>query len=165
MKTDAMTAARLKELLHYEPTTGVFTWLKAGRIGSNREGKQAGSRHSHGYVHVQIDGVIYGAHRLAWLYVHGVMPSLQIDHRNGVRDDNRIDNLRDASSAINAQNRHCAQRNNQTGLIGAHRHGKSFTSKIKVEGKTQHLGSFETAEAANVAYLQAKRVKHAGCTL
>jgi hypothetical protein len=95
MKTtgqDKLTAERLRERLHYDAETGVFT----RRVGSGHAhaGDMAGSVHSTGYVRIGIDGGKYTAHCLAWLYVHGVWPSDQIDHINRNRSDNRIANLR-----------------------------------------------------------------------
>ena len=92
-KQDKLTAERLRERLHYDAGTGVFT----RRVGSGhaRTGEMAGSVHSTGYVRISIDGGKYTAHCLAWLYVHGVWPPDQIDHINGNRSDNRIANLRE----------------------------------------------------------------------
>lgn len=165
MKTDALTHARLVELLSYDPMTGAFAWRPFKRKGYSTTGRPAGSRHQLGYIHIQIDGVIYKAHRLAWLYVHGVWPSDQIDHRDGVKDNNRIGNLRDADAVINGQNRRVAHRNTSTGLIGAHKHGNAFTSQIRSQGVIKHLGRFPTATEAHQAYVAAKRELHEGCTL
>lgn len=165
MKTDALTAARLKELLHYDPETGVFTWIAGGCLGRNRRHKTAGTKHRRGYIQIQIDGVIYKAHRLAWLYVHGQWPTGLIDHRNGVQDENRFGNLRDATFLINSQNRRGPQRNTSSGLLGAHKHQNAFTSRIRVDGAIKHLGSFKSAEEAHAAYLTAKRQLHEGCTI
>jgi hypothetical protein len=92
-KQDKLAAERLRERLRYDGGTGVFT----RRVGSGhaRAGEIAGSVHSTGYVRIGIDGGKYTAHRLAWLYVHGVWPSDQIDHINRNRSDNRIANLRE----------------------------------------------------------------------
>ena len=92
-KQDKLTAERLRERLHYDAGTGVFT----RRVGSGhaRAGDMAGTIHSTGYVRISIDGGKYTAHHLAWLYVHGVWPSDQIEHINRKRSDNRIANLRE----------------------------------------------------------------------
>jgi HNH endonuclease len=92
-KQTKLTAERLRERLHYDAETGVFT----RRVGSSnaRAGDVAGSVHSTGYVRISIDGGKYTAHCLAWFYVHGVWPSDQIDHINRNRSDNRIANLRE----------------------------------------------------------------------
>ena len=97
-KQDKLTAERLRERLHYDAETGVFT----RRVGSSnaRSGDVAGSVHSTGYVRIGIDGWKYTAHHLAWLYVHGVWPSDQIEHISRKRSDNRIANLRERRAAL-----------------------------------------------------------------
>jgi hypothetical protein len=92
-KQAKLTAERLRKRLRYDAETGLFT----RRVGSGHAhaGDMAGSVHSTGYVRICIDGGRYTAHRLAWLYVHGVWPSGQIDHINRNRSDNRIANLRE----------------------------------------------------------------------
>jgi hypothetical protein len=98
-----LTAERLRELLHYDPDTGVFTWLrvKGRRV---RVGALSGKANGGGYFQIGVDGRIYYAHRLAWLYVHGEWPVASIDHVNCDRCDNRLANLRPATKAQNAAN-------------------------------------------------------------
>ena len=97
-KQDKLTAERLRERLHYDAGTGVFT----RRVGSGhaRAGEMAGTVHSTGYVRISINGGTYTAHHLAWLYVHGVWPSDQIEHISRKRSDNRIANLRERRAAL-----------------------------------------------------------------
>jgi len=92
-KQDKLKAERLRERLHYDAGTGVFT----RRVGSGhaRAGDMAGTVHSTGYVRISIDGGKYTAHHLAWLYVHGLWPSDQIEHINRKRSDNRLVNLKE----------------------------------------------------------------------
>ena len=92
-KQDKLTAERLRERLHYDAGTGVFT----RRVGSGhaRAGDMAGTVHRTGYVRISIDGGKYTAHHLAWLYVHGLWPSDQIEHINRKRSDNRLVNLKE----------------------------------------------------------------------
>lgn len=132
---------------------------------------RAGSRSTDGYIDIKIDGRTYRAHRLAWLYTYGRWPTGQIDHRNGVRDDNRINNLRDVSRDVNAQNQRQAHRGKSTNLpIGVYppdpRWGSSgYTAQIGVGGKKIKLGTFTTVGEAYAAYVSAKRRLHEGCTL
>lgn len=158
----SITRDRLLELFIYEPLTGEF-FYRSGRSGVRNTDKPAGSLNDKGYRILHIDGQDYRAHRLAWLYVHGQMPAAEIDHRNGVRDDNRIDNLRDVSTRRNAENRARAQAYSRTGLLGvrAYRSGR-FQAQIQVNGCARHLGTFDTAAEAHEAYLAAKRIHHPG---
>jgi len=97
-----LTQSQLKEILTYNPDTGIFTWLVASN-GRIRVGDIAGTT-DNGYVRIMIERTKYRAHRLAWLYVHGESPKEQIDHINHIRDDNRINNLRCVSCHENFKN-------------------------------------------------------------
>ncbi|SRR5229473_5448021 len=158
-----ITQERLKELLHYNPETGIFIWLVriAYRI---RIGDIAGYN-SEGCIKIMINGDNYYAHRLAWRYMTGEWPSALIDHCNTIRNDNRWKNLREATYAINNQNQRKAHKNNNTGLLGVRRSGKFFQAEIKLHKKSHYLGTFTTPELAYEAYLKAKRDLHPGCTL
>lgn len=149
-----LTVKRLRELLHYDPLTGVFT----------RDGKQAGTT-DRAYVAISIDNKLYGAHRLAWLYVHGVWPSEHVDHIDGNARNNRLLNLRDVSRSVNMQNRRKAQANNRSKLMGAMRNRDGWMARIQTNGVKRYLGQFPTAELAHQAYLNAKRELHEGCTI
>lgn len=156
----ALTAQRLREVVSYDAATGCFV-----RVGT---GKPAGTVKSNGYLHFSVDGKKYGAHRLAWLFVHGAFPEGDIDHIDGDRKNNAIGNLRDVCRAVNLQNLRVAKSHNKsTGLLGAYFHKPSgrYTSRIQSMGKDKHLGMFDTAEAAHAAYLAAKRSMHEGNTL
>jgi len=155
-----LTQARLKELLKYDPETGDFTRLsRVGRSGP--AGTIVKTPQNAGYVTAALDGEEYLQHRLAWLYVHGHFPPADIDHTNGVRDDNRIENLRLASRSENLQNK-SMQRNNTSGLIGVswRANRKHWIAQIRVGGTHRYLGSFKTAELARDAYLAAKAELH-----
>jgi len=150
-KKAPLTAQRLMELLHYEPTTGQFAW---------RTGRAAGSVHSAGYLEVRVDGNLYLCHRLAWLYVHGDWPAAQIDHINRTRTDNRIANLRECTNQLNCQN--VRAHRDGSGLLGTSwekRRGK-WQAGIGINGKRIFLGYHSTREEAHAAYLQAKRELH-----
>lgn len=159
-----MTQEELKRLLHYEPATGQFTWRV--RL-SNRAtvGKVAGSKDKLGYVQIGIAGVDYKAHRLAWLYMTGELPSMDIDHINGVTGDNQWSNLRHVTHAVNGQNTKSARVNNKSGFLGVVPYGKRFRAQITLDGWPQHLGYFDDPASAHQAYVSAKRQIHEGNTL
>lgn len=149
-----LTVERLRELLHYDPLTGVFTRLT--KVGGQPVGSVAGSAHIKGYVELRVDGRAYLAHRLAWLYVHGEWPIGKLDHRDTIRTHNWIANLRPATDQQNAQNVN-AHRDSRTGIKGVSIHTKSgrFRATIRVQGKQKHLGYFATVEEASAAYQEA----------
>ncbi len=153
-----VTVKRLREILRYDVASGNMFWAVSlnprapvGALG----GKQSISQ---GYRHISIDGVRYKAHHLVWLWFHGVFPTHQIDHINGNKLDNRIENLRDVPQKMNTWNLQRAKKNNKSGFLGvdwkpSH---KKWRAQIRVEGKKIQLGLFDTAEAAHIAYLAAK---------
>lgn len=164
-----LTAERLREVLHYDPETGIFTWRVDKR--SRKAGTTAGGRcTSHGYKIICIDYQRYHAHRLAWLYVYGTFPNEDIDHINNVRDDNRIANLRPATLSDNAQNLKKAKKQNSCGLLGVTGPIKGATgdrwyAQITKNSVHYFLGSFLTPDAAHQCYLEAKRKMHPACTI
>jgi hypothetical protein len=159
MKRLVVEQARVKELLHYDETSGLFTWKKRPsnrvNIGDVAGSLDATSGARSGYRSIRLDGQLLRAHRLAWLYVHGVMPPDEIDHINGDRGDNRITNLRLATHTENTRN----GRKLTPGLKGAHwrkhRSKAPWLSRIGKDGKYFHLGCFATAEEAHAAYVKA----------
>lgn len=158
-----LTQARLKELMHYDPDTGVFVRIAKAR--GAKVGKSSWADNGHGHIRMTVDGVQYVAHRLAWFYVHGVWPIKFLDHINGNRQDNRICNLRECDDELNQQNRHAAPSHSSTRLIGATPHQGRFRAQIRVKKKLIRLGCFDTAEEAHAAYLKAKRELHEFCTI
>jgi hypothetical protein len=159
---ELLEAAELRSTLRYDEITGEFYWLKSNsncvKVGS----KAGKGRNSHGYAEIKVNGRRYKAHRLAWLYVYSEWPD-QIDHINGVRHDNRIENLRSVSSKANTHNQRKAHVNSTTGVLGvvAKPSGK-FVAEIRVNGKKKHIGTFDTAGAASAAYQNAKIQFHEG---
>lgn len=166
--------ARLRELFDYDADTGALIWrvrpqsdFKNQRacsiFNAMYSGSVAGSiDKANGSVYVTIDAVRFLAHRLAYTYVHGVCPvELQIDHVNGNRLDNRIENLRLATAAENMQNvgKH---RDNSSGHRGVHwcKQSKKFIAQVQANGKRKRLGSFNTAEEAAAVYAQAAKQLH-----
>lgn len=165
MAASDLTAARLRELLAYDPLTGLFHWLvKKGRM---KPGDQAGSVKHHGYVGICIDGQHYMAHRLAWLYVHGEWPKGEIDHKFGQQTDNRICVLRDGSPQFNRENMRKPHRDSVSGYLGVSwsRDRKKWLARICHKGKVTVIGAYKTPKGAHAAYVRAKRKIHMGNTL
>jgi hypothetical protein len=153
-----LTQAKLKEQLKYDPETGLFSWI-GSRCPKCPPGKIAGTRHkASGYWVIRIGERLYRAHRLAWLYVNGEWPAYQIDHINGIRDDNRIANLRLASNAENARNSK-KQSNNTSGQRGVawHSQRKKWQAYINFDGKRHSLGLHDDIEDASRAYQTASK--------
>lgn len=161
-----LTQDKLKEISHYDPETGKFTWLVAitNRV---KVGKTVGSKALTGYLETQIFNKRYLLHRLVWLYVYGKMPDDQIDHINGIRDDNRLCNLREVTGFTNMQNMREPTKRNKQGFLGVSydRFRNKFKAQIRVNEKNICLGRFDTAELAHEAYLSAKRQHHITCTI
>jgi hypothetical protein len=149
---------KLKEMLNYDESSGVFTWVKTAskRI---KQGSVAGRCNSHGYQVIGIDGLEYKAHRLAWLYVYGYLPESCIDHINCVRSDNRICNLRLASNSQNKLNA-IPQRNNSSGFKGVSRHKGRWRVQASVNGKRHHLGIFKDVIEAAKVYAEFAKKNH-----
>ena len=164
MAESDLTAQRLRELLDYDPKSGLFI-RKTNAAWGTRVGDVAGGINNEGYINIRLDGVLHKAHRLAWLYTHGEWPSGMIDHMNGDRADNRINNLRVVLRAANMQNQRVAQKSNRLGFLGVTRHGRKFRAHLSVAKKNVYLGLFDTPELAHAAYLDAKRRLHPGCTI
>ncbi len=154
-----ITQERLKELLNYDPETGIFSWAVSTTYGVVA-GRRAGGKYAVGYRYLSVDKRRYYEHRLAWLYVYGKWPEHEIDHIDGVRDNNAIRNLRDLTHAQNCQN--IRKTGKSSGLLGAHFSKKMdcWTANIRVDGKVFYLGVFDTEEEAHAAYLAKKREIH-----
>lgn len=160
---EILTAQRLREALDYDPETGIF--IRRERTSNIiKVGGVAGWLDRNGHVRLGLDGRTYAAHRLAWLYVYGDWPSGVIDHKDGVRDNNRIGNLRDATSSVNQQNQRAPHKNGSTGFLGVtfHKKRNKFQAQIGTKHGHKYLGVYPTAELAHQAYLDAKRQLHEG---
>lgn len=167
----------LRKLLRYEPDTGKLFWrertpdmfegnkvraeLGCARWNGKNAGKQAFTANgSRGYKVGAVFGTMYLAHRVIWAIFYGHWPKDQIDHINGDRTDNRIENLRDVSLAENRKNMKIPS-HNSSGIIGVHWHraASKWTAQIKVDGCTKHLGLFEGINEA-IAARKAAEVKY-----
>jgi hypothetical protein len=152
----SLTAERVRELLDYNPRTGIFTWAISRR--RCRKGSVAGCVMRNGYVVIRVDDRLYLAHRLAWLHVHGRWPVEQLDHIDRNRANNTLRNLREVTNAENAQNQ--KPRKNKSGFSGVRKENNKWLAEIKVNYKPIRIGLFETPEAAHAAYIDAKRKLH-----
>jgi hypothetical protein len=146
-----LTIEQLKEVLEYNPDTGLFTWLKSnGRRA--KVGNVAGCKNK-GYIVIKINRKRHLAHRLAYLYMAGNFPENLIDHINHIRDDNRWTNLRDATCSQNDANR-VKQKNNTSGYKGVrwNKTTKKWRAKIRYMNKDIHIGVYTTPQEASEAY-------------
>jgi hypothetical protein len=155
-----LTQIELKSKLHYDLETGIFTWI--ANHGKVKPGMIAGTKNSKGYIQVAIFKKIYLAHRLAWFYIHNEWPKNEIDHINGIKNDNRLSNLRDIFHCENNQNINKPQKNNKTGYLGVSfmKNRNKYQAQICINGKTKHIGLFDTAEEAYNEYIKYKRKNH-----
>jgi hypothetical protein len=152
-----ITQERLKRWLKYNQITGVFTWIEQRQ--HIKAGSVAGSVKKSGYIEIKLDGVSYQAHRLAWLYVYGEMPSSCIDHIDMDKTNNRFRNLRQATAAENLRNRK-ARKDSATGQKGVYAAANRFKAQITVDGKRIHLGCYATKEEAAEAYAKGAAEHH-----
>lgn len=162
-----LTQERLKELLEYNPDTGDF--VRKTTYVRVRAGDKAGGLNQRGYIEIRVLGKKYLAHRLAWLYVNGVFPEMDIDHINGNTQDNRISNLRLITISGNNQNRRRSRKDSSSEYLGISiKHQKDKTKwqvRIQIEGVRFYLGLFNTEEEAYEVYLENKRKYHKFNTL
>ena len=144
-------AARLRHVLHYDRLSGLFTWVRPPKYHPRMFGKTAGTTND-GYVVIRIDSIKYKASRLAWLYVFGRWPVREIDHRDLDRSNNRLRNLRLATSSQNKANRKAS---NRTGLPKGVRMTPSgmFAARVTCRSKPIHIGTYSTPTEAAAAYI------------
>lgn len=154
-----LTQARLKELLNYDPETGVFVWKI--RVNSKvAAGSVAGTLNSRGYTTITWDGKKLLAHRLAWLFVYGEWPTGKLDHINRVRIDNRVVNLREASNSENSLNQ-SIRSDSSSGVRGVSYDPArcKWRAHITLNRKHINLGRFEHKDDA----LRARKSAEARC--
>lgn len=157
----------LRKLLRYDPETGNFIWLRRdaalcapGRMANSEQmanrwnGMHAGKpafrqKNRKGYLTGKVAGRFFSAHRVAYAMHHGRWPVDQIDHINGVRDDNRIVNLREVDITENSRNtkRSSANTSGRVG-VGWHKLIGKWAAYISVQRKMQHLGYYDTRDEA-----------------
>lgn len=161
-----LTQAELKRIWSYDPATGLFTRLIKSR-NKTQIGDVAKDREQQGYIRIMINSTRYKSHRLAWLYMTGEFSKNQIDHINGVRDDNRWCNLRDVTQSVNMQNQRIARKNNKSGYAGVtfDKNNNKWHTSIRIQNKQIFLGYFDDVHEAGAYRLQKKRELHPGCTV
>ncbi|MCF3455418.1 HNH endonuclease signature motif containing protein [Stenotrophomonas maltophilia] len=152
-----ITAQDVREKYDYNPDTGVFVF-RAGK----KAGMVCGAVHPDGYLLIAVKNKCQRAHRMAWLYVHGEHPAGEIDHINGVRDDNRISNLRVTDRKGNMRNLRQARRTARCRSLGVNYRPKTgqYVSMIHTDEGRKYLGCFRSEEEASNAYQAAKKIYH-----
>ena len=143
------------EHVRYDPDSGILYWKDGKRPKGRTHKTIAGRLSADGYVYVSFNYKRVLGHRLAWFIIHGCLPE-QIDHKNLIRSDNSIKNLRVANHALNLANKPIDKRS-KTGVKGVHYNRKwdHYSAKIGINKVMIHLGLFKTAEEASRAYVEA----------
>ena len=158
-----LTAKQLRAVLDYEPETGMFIWRarKKGAHLNSWAGLRAGAKRDLGYIVIRIDYRLYRAHRLAWLYVHGRWPKGEIDHINGDPSDNRIANLRIATSSNQKMNSRL-RTDNTSGIRGVYfeKRRSYWYFEIRANGYRHVSRKFTTAEEARAARIKFEHHLH-----
>ena len=147
-KESKLSHEYLLEILEYFPDTGIFVW-KLNLSRWNRIGKEAGYKNkSDGRFRIAINRSLYLRSRLAWFYVHGVWPKNFIDHRNRIRDDDRIENLREATSQENNWNTITIRKKNNYLPKGIYYSGSKFKVMLRHKNKQKYFGTFNNLDDA-----------------
>lgn len=142
----------LRELLHYNPEDGLLTWKARGVPGFDNHyaNKPAGGVRPDGYFGVCIHGRRFLSHRVIWAMHYSEWPAEEIDHINGCRGDNRIENLRVVSLSENMHNKR-RYKNKGTPWVGVSQRGDKWRARIRHDGKLYNLGTFDVPAAAIAA--------------
>ncbi len=146
-----LTQERLKSLLHYDPLSGAWTWVRSR--GSVAAGKICHYPGNEKYLDIQIYGIAYKAHRLAFLYMRGAWPTEDSDHRDGNKNNGEWDNLRDASPSQNAMNAIMGPKSKLPKGVTFRADMGLFRARIKTCGGRKTIGYFDCPAAAHFAYI------------
>lgn len=149
--------ATIKDELHYDCLTGYFNWM----VTRNRivSGQRAGTIDAKGYRRIRFRGDMYFAHHLAFFFINGRFSKLEIDHFNGNRDDNKPENLREATRAENAQNTKIKAKN-KLGFMGVSYYHGRYAANVKINGLQTRIGVYNNPSDAHEAYKIAKSQHH-----
>ena len=155
-----LTQDELKSIFHYNPETGVFTWLIKPAKHLNI-GKVAGNYDGDGYINITYKGKKLRAARLAWLYIHGISPTKNIDHINRIKTDNRICNLRTVTNSQNQMNIGL-KKDNTSGYKGVTlcKITNKWRAMIRVNGKNKSLGYYDSIDVASKVYNKTAKELH-----
>lgn len=159
-----MDQRQLRDMLDYDPATGIMVWRNCSKYHARKNGKEAGvitpSRAGKYYCKLSIAGKRYARSRLAFLWMTGRWPTEQVDHINGNSLDDRWENLREVTQTQNAWN-HKGRKREQSDLpMGVRRLGRRFQARLAVNKTMVHLGTFETAQQASETYRKAREVHY-----
>jgi hypothetical protein len=153
--TQTISLELLKQTLHYNPETGI--WTNLVRRGVYAAGTVTGSLDKDGYKVIVINGKCFRSSRLAWFYMTGVWPTVELDHKDTIRHHDWWDNLRLATHSQNQANRR-VRSNNFLGVKGVFRskaRERPYAAKIMAGGIYRYLGRFSTIDEASAAYSKA----------
>ena len=149
-----ITQEELKKLFNYDPETGVlYRSIDSGMGGRFKKGSPVGSK-SHGYLTTRVNNKLLRVHRIIWKLLYNEEPE-QIDHINGIRDDNRLCNLRPATNQLNSMNK-AMRYDNTSGINGIRFQDNAWRADIRVNGKARYLGRYKTKEEAIKARKEAE---------
>lgn len=165
LEEDKRLIEQISSILQYKAEDGTLLWKKSlsSRV---KPGTVAGCINRNGYVQLHIFGKYFAAHRVIWAINYGEWPKHQIDHIDGVKHNNRIENLRDIPAFANTQNQRKAKSSNiSCGLLGVTKNKDKWQAQIKAQGIRKHIGTFATAHEAHRAYVEAKRQLHSSCSI
>ena len=135
-----ITRKELKNILHYDKKTGIFTSKVA--LGSIKKNQIMGCVNKRGYILIGINKKTYRSHLLAWPYSYGEYPT-RLDHKNHIKTDNRIDNLRKVTQQENCKNQ-AKPKNNTSDVVGVHwiEKNKRWRAYISIDKKRKYLGCY-----------------------
>ena len=156
LNTNQLDLNEVRDKLEYNPKTGELTWKK--HYFSSYIGKIAGSKQPNRSINIKFNGVMFKAHRLIWFHQYGKWPEGIIDHIDGNKHNNRLENLRVVDYYTNNQNAKM-RKDNTSGVKGVffHKRNGRYHSSINIMGIKHHLGYFKNKEEAIKARIKAEK--------